>query len=65
MNEIIRKEYIKLNGPRSLGIVPPEVWEIGLVDFTAGWLACSEWEQEQREMEKDVLYQQEGLTRGE
>lgn len=67
MDYLILKEYIKWRGEAPSKLSPGfrKIWSNGFEAFTIGWHACSEWEQELLETEKDVLYQQEGLTRGE
>ncbi len=45
-----------------------DYWHHNKEYFTTGWKACIEWQAQQEELleiEADVLYQQEGLTRGE
>ena len=69
MDEITRA-YIKVHGEcpefgnRGMPFSPYAQWHMNKEYFTSGW-ACCLGAQEELEIEKDVHYQQEGLTKGE
>jgi len=67
MDKIIKKEFIKQYGEvRGLPVPQAYDWSLQRGAFSAGWKACLDWQEEQEilEIEKDVLYQQDGAREG-
>ena len=58
------RAYIKVHGECPSYEPASTLWYHNKAMFTSGW-ACCLGAQEELEIEKDVLYQQEGLTKGE
>ena len=66
--DIILIAYKVTHGEKPTSEPRIALWEHGLELFTEGWDACFQWlleKEEMNEIEKDVLYQQEGLSKGE